>query len=64
MDYKTLYKMLDISQWLQMCKETGFVDNINTKIYGELPVQISFHMKMRWLNGWQNMYLPLENHEI
>ncbi len=31
-------KMLDVNQWLQVCKDTGFVEVNNTKIYGELPV--------------------------
>lgn len=30
-------KILDISQWLSVCKETGFVENSSTKIYDELP---------------------------
>jgi ubiquinone/menaquinone biosynthesis C-methylase UbiE len=30
-------ELLDVNQWLKICKDTGFVENNSTKIYGELP---------------------------
>jgi len=30
--------LLDVNQWLKICKDAGFVENNSTKIYGELPV--------------------------
>lgn len=30
--------LLDVNQWLKICKDAGFVENNSTKIYSELPV--------------------------